>query len=263
MTITLKNIRPLLLHVLMILSFVVINFSVGAQTLIGSGVDYKEPKAYRIAGISVVGAKYSDVQAIKLFSGLQEGQEVLIPGDAITDAIRKLWKQKLFSNIKIEVAEFRGQDVYLAIYLDEQPRMARYSFEGVKKSEAENLREKLDIRTGIVCNENLKSNSVNIIKNYYIEKGFYNANISVIELPDEIMQNSVKLIFKIDHGNRVKVEDITFIGVSQISEKKLRRTMKNTKERNFFRVFKASKFIESEYKDDKAKIIAKYNKEGF
>ena len=263
MTITLQNIRPVLLSFIMILSFAATNLSVHAQTLIGSGVDYKEPKAYRIAGISVVGAKYSDVQAIKLFSGLQEGQEVLIPGDAITDAIRKLWKQKLFSNIKIEVAEFRGQDVYLAIYLDEQPRMARYSFEGIKKSEAENLREKLDIRTGIVCNENLKSNSINIIKNYYVEKGFYNANISVIEMPDEIMQNSVKLIFKIDHGNRVKVEDITFVGVSQISEKKLRRTMKNTKERNFFRVFKASKFIESEYKDDKAKIIAKYNKEGF
>lgn len=234
-----------------------------AQTLIGEGVSYKDPKAYRIAGISVVGAKFADVQAIKLFSGLQEGQEIMIPGDDITDAIRKLWKQKLFTNISISVAEFRGQDAFLMIELEEMPRVARYSFSGIKKSAAESIREKLDIRTGVVCNENLKSNSVNAIKKYYMEKGFFNAQVKVIEQPDDLMENSVKLVFEIDHGNRVKIENITFEGVTQMSEKKLRRAMKNTKQRNFFRVFKSSKYIESEYAEDKKKIIAKYNKEGF
>lgn len=241
------------------------NFSPTAhsQTLIGNGVDYKDPKAYRIGGITVLGAKFADVQAIKLFSGLQEGQEIMIPGDDITDAIRKLWKQKLFTNIAISVAEFRGQDVFLLIELEEMPRVARYTFTGIKKSAAENLREKLDIRTGVVCNENLKSNSVNAIKKYYMEKGFYNAEVKVIEQPDEILENSVKLIFDVRSGERVKIEKLEFVGVSQMSEKKLRRTMKSTKQRNFFRVFKASKYIENEYADDKKKVIAKYNKEGF
>jgi outer membrane protein insertion porin family len=240
-----------------------LSFSGYTQTMIGTGIDYQNPGKFTIAGISVVGAKYSDVQAIKLFSGLQEGKEIVIPGDAITDAVRKLWKQKLFTNIKISVAEFRGQEVYLVIELTEMPRLGRYSIEGIKKGEAENLREKLNLRTGIVCGENLKSNAVNIIKDHYKEKGFFNVSVSVVELPDEIMQNSVKLIFEIDPGNRVKVEKITFVGVSKIEEKKLFRAMKNTKERNFFRVFKASKYIEEEYQDDKLKLIDKYNKEGF
>lgn len=234
-----------------------------AQTIIGGGVDYKDPKAYRIAGISVLGAKYADVQAIKLFSGLQEGQEIMIPGDDITDAIRKLWKQKLFTDISISVAEFRGQDVFLVIQLEEMPRVAGYTFSGIKKSAAENLREKLDIRTGIVCNENLKSNSINAIKKYYMEKGFFNADVKVIEQPSDVLENSVKLVFEVRSGERVKIEKLEFVGVSQMPENKLRRAMKSTKQRNFFRVFKASKFIEAEYLDDKKKVIAKYNKEGF
>jgi outer membrane protein insertion porin family len=96
-----------------------------------------------------------------------------------------------------------------------------------------------------------------------MEKGFYNAVVKVIEQPDEILENSVKLIFDVRSGERVKIEKLEFVGVSQMSEKKLRRTMKSTKQRNFFRVFKASKYIENEYADDKKKVIAKYNKEGF
>ena len=110
-----------------------LSFSGYAQTMIGTGIDYQNPGKYTVAGISVVGAKYSDVQAIKLFSGLQEGKEIVIPGDAITDAVRKLWKQKLFTNIKISIAEFRGQEVYLVIELTEMPRLGRYSIEGIKK----------------------------------------------------------------------------------------------------------------------------------
>lgn len=271
---------PSFLAICFFLMSLVITPSVSqAQSLIGSGIDYKEPKAYRIAGISVIGTKFSDVQAVKLFSGLQEGQEILIPGDQITDAIRKLWKQKLFNNISISVAEFRGSDVYLVISLEEMPRLARFFFKGIKKSEAENLREKLDLRTGQVANENLKSNAINIIKNYYVEKGFYNADIKINEYPDEILPNSVKLEFDIDHGNRVKIEHIHFTGVSpkqrkllgvysyesssEKEVKRLKRKLKNTKEKKLTRIFKSSKFVEKEYIDDKNKVLAFYNKEGY
>ena len=82
-----------------------------SQVMIGAGVDYANPKPYRIAGISVVGATFSDVQAIKLFSGLQEGQEIIIPGDKITDAIRKLWKQRLFTDISVAIADYTNTHV--------------------------------------------------------------------------------------------------------------------------------------------------------
>ena len=252
-----------------------------AQSLIGNAVDYGAPAKYRIAGITVSGAVYTDVQAIKLFSGLQDGDEIMIPGDKITDAIRKLWKQKLFTDVGIYAAEFRGDEVFLVITLKESPRLSVFKFEGIKKSEADNLREKLDLRTGTIANENLENTSIATIKNYYIDKGYYNAQITVREETDPLMQNGVRLIFEIKRGKKVKIETITIEGAGQaqeikeflifksrkpkpvLTEKVLKRAMKNTKEKGFMRVFKASKFVEKDYEEDKQKIIAKYNKKGF
>lgn len=251
------------------------------QTLIGSGIDYASPAKYRIAGITVVGTEYTDPQAIKLFSGLQEGDEVMIPGDRISEAIRKLWKQKLFTDIAITVAEFRGNEAFLVITLKESPRMTVFKLDGIKKSDADNLREKLDLRTNTIANDNVKNNAVASIKKYYIEKGYYNTKVSVKEEPDAKMQNGVRLLFDINRGDRVKIEEIVIDGAGQamapkdflifkgkkpkpvITEKKLKRVMKNTKERGIKRIFKSSKFVEKEYEDDKEKIIALYNKEGF
>ena len=135
-----------------------------AQTVIGESVDYAAPLSYHIAGLTVMGAEFTDVQAIKLFSGLQEGDDIMIPGDKITDAIRKLWKQKLFTDVGIYAAEFRGNDVFLVIVLKESPRMTKYEIKGIKKSEADNIREKLDLKTLTIANENMKNNAVAVIR---------------------------------------------------------------------------------------------------
>jgi outer membrane protein insertion porin family len=144
--------------------FIAVAQTVEGQTVIGNQVDYAAPLNYKIAGITVSGAQYTDVQAIKLFSGLQEGDEVAIPGDAISDAVRKLWKQRLFTDIGIYAAEFRGNDVYLVISLKESPRMTKYVINGVKKSESDNLREKLDLRTMTISTDNVKNHAIKTIK---------------------------------------------------------------------------------------------------
>lgn len=266
------------LVVLLLLQLATLSFS---QTLIGEGVDYVNPKKYRIAGITVSGAIYSDVQAIKLFSGLIEGQEVMIPGDQITEAIRKLWKQRLFSDINISVAEFRGDEVYLTIGITESSRLFATKYEGIKKSEADNIREKVDLRTGTVCNQNMKNNAIAVIKDYYTEKGFFNCSVIVTEEPAPLMENGTTLIFTIDRGDKVKIQEITVEGAGGVmiekrtlpfgvkkmkpalSEARAKRLLKNTKEKKWWRFWKQSKYMEKEFKEDQQKIIAKYNKEGF
>ena len=84
-------------------------------------LDLAVPSDYRIAGITVLGAEFTDVEAVKLFSGLQVGDEVTFPGDRISDAVRNLWDQRLFSDVSIELAERRGDDVYLVIRVVEMP----------------------------------------------------------------------------------------------------------------------------------------------
>ncbi len=275
------SIVPRLLASLTLLMLVLLAPRAHAQVMIGNGVDYANPKPYRIAGISVVGATFSDVQAIKLFSGLQEGQEIIIPGDKITDAIRKLWKQRLFTDISLSVAEYRGNDVFLVISVKEAPRLAKFELPGIKKSEADNLREKLDLRQGTVVTQNAINNAVSTIKEYYLEKGFYNASIKVNQTPDVLMVNGVILAFNVERGPRIKIEEIRLHGVGAlteqkrtwplgikktkpvVSERKVRRAMKGTKEKRWYGVFKSSKYIEEDYIEDKQNILAKYNKEGF
>ncbi len=235
-----------------------------AQIELGNtNVDYAEPRKMKIAGITVLGAEFTDPQAIKLFAGLQVGQELMIPGDEIADAVRKLWTNQLFSDIDIRLAEARGDDAYLVIVVKEMPRLGVFRFDGIKKSEADNLREKMKIRTGNVANENLKATAINVIREYYLEKGFYNAQVSIKEKPYDNLPNSVELTFDIERGNRIKIEEIEWVGVSQFKTAKLNWAMKNTKSVAWWRVFKSSKFIDEEYEEDKVAIVNKYNKEGY
>ena len=122
--------RPTPIHFFLSICLVLLTcFGAHGQSVIGNSVDYAAPLEYRIAGITVMGAKYTDVQAIKLFSGLQEGEQIMIPGDKITDAVRKLWNQRLFTDIGIYAAEFRGNDVYLVISLKQSPRSEEHTSE--------------------------------------------------------------------------------------------------------------------------------------
>jgi len=249
---------------LVICALYLINQQGFAQIELGNtNVDYAEPRKMKIAGITVLGAEFTDPQAIKLFAGLQVGQELMIPGDEIADAVRKLWTNQLFSDIDIRLAEARGDDAYLVIVVKEMPRLGVFRFDGIKKSEADNLREKMKIRTGNVANENLKATAINVIREYYLEKGFYNAQVSIKEKPYDNLPNSVELTFDIERGNRIKIEEIEWVGVSQFKTAKLNWAMKNTKSVAWWRVFKSSKFIDEEYEEDKVAIVNKYNKEGF
>ncbi|MFY8077740.1 MAG: outer membrane protein assembly factor BamA [Flavobacteriales bacterium] len=217
----------------------------------------------KIAGITVMGAEYTDAQAILLFCGLKTGQEIMIPGDEIADALRKLWKNQLFSSIDIRLAEARGDDAFLVIVVEELPKLGVFKFDGIKKGDADNIREKMKIRSGNIVNENLKATATNIIKDFYVEKGYFNAKVNIIEKPYPNLPNAVELTFDIERGNRIKIEEIEWVGADKMSVATLNRTMKNTKKAAFYHVFKSSKFLEEEYEEDKAAIVARYNKEGF
>jgi outer membrane protein insertion porin family len=234
-----------------------------AQVELGSAIDYAEPRKMKVAGITVMGAEYTDAQAILLFCGLKVGQELMIPGDEIADALRKLWKNQLFSSVDIRLAEARGDDAFLVIVVKELPKLGVFKFDGIKKGDADNLREKLKIRSGNIVNENLKATATNIIKDFYVEKGFFNAKVKIVEKPYPNLPNAVELTFDIERGNRIKIEEIEWVGADKMSIPTLNRAMKNTKKAAIYHVFKSSKFLEDEYEEDKAAVVARYNKEGF
>ena len=229
----------------------------------GSTVDLKVPSEYRIAGITVLGADYTDVQAVKLFSGLQVGDEVLIPGDRLSEAVRNLWDQRLFSDVAIELGERRGDDVYLVIRVEEMPRLTQYGFSGVKRGEQETLRGKLDLVRGQIVNENLKVTTRRILMDHYIEKGYFDAQVTVTSTEDTVLQNASRVDIVIDKGDKVKVGEIRIAGADAVEVKTLKRKMRNVKERAWWRIFKASKYLEEEFTADLDGIVAYYREKGY
>ncbi len=238
-----------------------------AQVLLGAKneINLDVVQTYTIAGITVTGSDEFDPEAVILFSGLSVGDRIEIPGEALGKAIKNLWEQDLFNNVQIRLGEFREPDrIYLNIHLGERPRLLKYRFTGVKKSEADNLRDdKLNLRLGTIINENVIQNTKNAVKSYYVQKGYLQTQVEIEESSSPNVPNSLILNIKVDKGKKVKIGSITFNGNSELPDKKLKKAMKDTKEKAFWRIFSRSKFIESQYRTDKLAIIGKYNQKGF
>lgn len=226
-------------------------------------IDYSSPKQYVVGGITVSGTKYLDRKVLILLSGLTVGEKIQVPGEAITEAIHKLWDQGLFSDINITATRIEGDKIYLDIALQERPRLSKYALKGVKKSDANDIRESIRLIKGKVVNDNLIVSTENIIKDHYIDKGFLNVEVETEEVNDSTLPNSVILNFKVDRKKKVKIGKIIFRGNEEVKNGKLARSMKETKQRRWWRVWKTSKFLEEEYDADKKALIAKYNQMGY
>ena len=157
-----------------------------SQVIIGNeldNIDYSKPTEYEIGGIIVNGVKYLDHSVLIALSGLQVGNTIKVPGDKISKAIERLWKQGLFSDVKIVATKIIGNKIFLEIQLVERPRLASFSFKGVKKGEADEIREKIKLLRGTQVTDNTLSRSKGIIRNYYINKGYYNVDINIKQSP--------------------------------------------------------------------------------
>ncbi len=226
-------------------------------------INYSEPRDYEIGGIKVIGAEFSDDNAIIAVAGLKVGDKIRIPGEDIFRAIKALWKLRLFTDIQIYQEKLIGDVIFLELVVKERPRLTRHSFKGVKKSNHDDLNKEVNrflLKGGIVT-ENVKTNASNAIKDYYKGKGFLDTEVTAIEYPDEKLTNSVRVEFEIDKGSRVKIQDIVFVGNENIKSKKLRKKLKDTHRKR--KLFSKSKFVRSDFEKDLANMITFYNNAGF
>ncbi len=229
----------------------------------GNKVDYLYPKEYEIGGVTISGVQFLDHNVLLYLTGLEIGKKISVPGQEVADAIKKLWEQGLFSDVKISVTNIIGDKVFLDIYLEERPRLSKFSFKGVKKGEADDIREEIKFTKGSQVTENMLLSSEKFIKDYFIDKGFYNVEVSVTEEPDTTIANSVIVVFNVNKHERIKINQIVFSGNNSVKEAKLRRKMKETKQKKWYNLFKPSKYIPKNFADDKKKIIETYNELGY
>lgn len=299
------NIRKLLYVVLMIAGLMTSENTLLAQISIGSDLspfDYARPKEYEIGGVKVTGIKYLDENVIIMLSGLTVGDKIKVPGDKITEAIRKLWDQGLFEDVGISASNIQGGLIFLSIDLKERPRVSKFSFEGLRKTEADDIRTKINLSRGDIANDHLFVKTRTIIQKHFAEKGFLNTEVEIEQLPDASRENYVDLNIKVNKNSKVKIREISIEGNEELSDDQVKAAMKETKERGIFnplsplgplvvdvgkdvitlkpykalqriesyftdnyrlRIFKSSKFLEAKFEEDLTNIVKKYNEKGY
>lgn len=226
-------------------------------------IDYAAPRQMVIADITVSGTKYLDKKVLASLSGLAKDDTLMIPGEGITKALENLWDQGLFSDIDIQATRSEGEYIWLNIHLQERPRLNKFALKGIRKGEANDIREKIKLIKGKVVTDNLIVRTSQIIKEHFIEKGFYNVEVKTNTVPDTVLPNNVLLTFDIKKNKKAKINKIIIIGNEKVKSGKIKRQMKETKEKKIWRFFKTSKFLKDDYKVDKKAIIAKYNQMGY
>ncbi len=225
-------------------------------------VDFMSSDDYIIGGITISGVRYLDTNALIGISGLRIGQEIVIPGDVVTTAAQKLWQQGLFSDVRISITKTVSDTVFLDILLQERPRISEVRYNGMKKSETQDLVKKINLPVGSQVTAYLLNTAGKIIKDHFVEKGFLNTKVDFVQKEDPDQPNNVVLSINIDKKKKVKIGKISFTGNEYFEESKLRRQMKGTKELNF-NFFRSSKYIKEKYIEDKVKLHTFYNDNGF
>ena len=236
------------------------NDTIYNPTIIFSGM----PKKYEIAGLRVEGLQNYEDYIVIGYSGLSIGDVVEIPGDDITNAAKRFWRQGLFSKIQIRVEKIYGNKAWLVFDLRQQPRISKINYTGCKKGEKEELEQRLSLMPGNQITQNIVNRAKEIISAFFKQKGFGNVTVDIRLTPDLSKENEMIVDINVNKNEKVKVHKIYIAGNDVLSDNKIQRVMKKTNEKKkLVNLFRQKKFVESDYENDLDLIIKKYNELGY
>ena len=228
------------------------------------------PRHCEVGGLAVEGVEgYDDIVILGL-SGLTVGQEIDVPGNDITEAVKRYWKHGLFSKVSVTADSIIGSKVYLTFHLALRPKITQINYYGVKKSEREDLEAKLGMAKGMSLTKNLIDRAQILAKKYFDDKGFKNAEVNITQRDDVTGKNQVVLDVEIDKKSKMRVRRIIFDGNNQLKAKKIKGRIwekgafgKINEAGKFYSMFRAKKFTPERYTEAKQNLIEKYNELGF
>lgn len=249
-------------------------FSVGAvaqEKIVNPEISYAgTPRSGVLGGIAVSGVEGYEDYMLASISGLTLGQKIELPGQAITDAVKRYWKHGLFSKVQIAADSIVGDKIYLHFYLALRPRVSTINYIGVKKSEREDLETKLGLLKGSQITPNMIDRAELLAKNYFDDKGYKNAEINIQQRDDVANKNQVILDVIIDKKEKMKVRQIIIEGNNNLSDSKIKGTLftkgaftKTHEAGKLDNIFKSKKYTPERYKTDKQNLIDKYNELGY
>ena len=257
------------------LSFIICHLSfshaVAQDVIINPSISYAgTPRQCEIGGLAVKGVEGYEDYVLTGLSGLSVGQVIDVPGVEITEAVKRYWKHGLFSRVSISADSIVDNKVYLCIHLATRPRVSSIIYNGLKKSEREDMEAKLGIMRGSQITPNMLDRAKILAKKYFDDKGYKNAEITITQRDDVTGNNEVILDITVDKKSKMKVRQIIFEGNNQLKDNKIKGGMfskgafgKINEAGKFKNMFKAKKFTPERYDEAKKALIDKYNELGF
>ena len=241
------------------------------QKIVNPDITYSgTPKTYKLAGLTVTGIEGYEDYVLTGISGLTVGQELEVPGTAITDAVKRYWKHGLFSDVSISADSIVGDNIYLKIYLAPRPRISTINYNGLKKTEREDMDKKLGLLKGGQITPNMIDRAKILAKKYFEDKGYKNAEVFIRQRDDVAAKNQVILDIDVDKKEKLKVRSIIIDGDNQLGEKKIKGTMfskgafaKTHEAGKLSNLLKSKKFTPERWAEDKKNLITKYNEYGY
>ena len=228
------------------------------------------PHTYKLAGLAVTGIDGYEDYVLTGISGLSVGQQIEVPGTAITDAVKRYWKHGLFSDVSITADSIVGDNIYLKIHLSPRPRISTINYNGLKKSEREDMEKKLGLVKGGQITPNMIDRAKVLAKKYFDDKGYKNAVISIRQRDDVLNKNQVILDIDVDKKEKLKVRQIIIEGHEHLSDNKIKGTLftkgaftKTHEAGKLENILKSKKFTPERWTEDKKNLITKYNEYGY
>ena len=258
--------------VLMLLALSGVSLTMSAQQkIVNPDIVYSgTPKTYKLAGLTVTGIEGYEDYVLTGISGLTVGQELEVPGTAITDAVKRYWKHGLFSDVSISADSIVGDNIYLKIHLAPRPRISTINYNGLKKSEREDMEKKLGLLKGGQITPNMIDRAKILAKKYFEDKGYKNAEVFIRQRDDVAAKNQVILDIDVDKKEKLKVRSIIIDGDNQLGEKKIKGTLfskgafaKTHEAGKLSNLLKSKKFTPERWAEDKKNLITKYNEYGY
>ena len=218
---------------------------------------------YELGGLTVEGVKGYDEDLLLSISGLNVGQVYEVPGPDISEAIQRYWSQKLFANVQILADSIVGNKIYLHIKLTSQPRISSIKYNGVKKSEREDCEKIIGLQPGNQITTDMINRAEYYIKKHFVEKGFKNCEVNIVQREDVTSDNRVLVDININKKEKIKVKKIFITGADPKHVRKLKKAMKKTHEKSLVNLFRSKKFLPEKYEEDKGLLVDKLNSWGY
>tara|TARA_Y100000746_G_scaffold64716_1_gene53514 strand:+ start:129 stop:2678 length:2550 start_codon:yes stop_codon:yes gene_type:complete len=233
------------------------------STISYSQNSYNKGGYYILDTIVVSGLKNFSDKTVVAYSGLRKGQNIQVPGEEISNVLKKLWNLELFSDVNIYISDISGQSAKLEISVDELPTLNEYKINGIKKGQSESIIDETELSEGKRLSESFLTNTKNYIENKFRKDGFLNTTVNLITRPDTIGSNKLNLIVDVNKGERIKINDISFNGNEVFKDSRLKTKLKKTKKKFLGRFWKKSKLIPDDFETDKENLISYYKEKGY